>query len=219
MSDPTNPDHPYGQTPPPPPPPPGYPSYPATPPPPYGANPYAAGAPGLGGPPGHVPAYDGPAVPYAHWGLRLGGYLLDSLLLLPFYLVAGVAAGLSEDPDTGQTNGGALAVTIVAYLAVFGFAIWNQVIRQGRTGQSLGKQWVGIRLVREDNGQPLGGGLTLGRALLHILDALPCYLGFLWPLWDPKRQTFADKIVSSVVLRAGTYAPVPPTWPQPPQQY
>jgi hypothetical protein len=26
------------------------------------------------------------------------------------------------------------------------------------------------------------------------------YLGYLWPLWDAKRQTFADKICSTVVL-------------------
>jgi uncharacterized RDD family membrane protein YckC len=25
-------------------------------------------------------------------------------------------------------------------------------------------------------------------------------LGYLWPLWDDKRQTFADKICSTVVL-------------------
>ena len=26
------------------------------------------------------------------------------------------------------------------------------------------------------------------------------YLGYLWPLWDDKRQTFADKILSTVVV-------------------
>jgi uncharacterized RDD family membrane protein YckC len=208
MSEPTSPDQPYGQTPPPPPPPP-----------PYGANPYA-GAPAYGAPPGHPPGFAGPVVPYAHWGLRLAGYLLDSVLLVPLYVVAGVTAGLSSDPNTGETNGAVVVVTVVAYVAAFAFVIWNQVIRQGRTGQSLGKQWVGIRLVREDDGRPLGGGLTFGRSLLHILDALPCYLGFLWPLWDPKRQTFADKIVKSVVVRADTaYAPAPPPWPQQPQPY
>jgi uncharacterized RDD family membrane protein YckC len=158
-------------------------------------------------------------VPYAHWGLRLAGYLLDSVLLVPLYVVAGVTAGLSSDPNTGETNGAVVVVTVVAYVAAFAFVIWNQVIRQGRTGQSLGKQWVGIRLVREEDGRPLGAGLTFGRSLLHILDALPCYLGFFWPLWDAKRQTFADKIVKSVVVRADTaYSPTPP-WPQQPQPY
>ncbi len=36
--------------------------------------------------------------------------------------------------------------------------------------------------------------------LAHFLDSLACYVGWLWPLWDPKRQTFADKIMSTVVV-------------------
>jgi hypothetical protein len=36
--------------------------------------------------------------------------------------------------------------------------------------------------------------------LAHILDSLPCYLGYLWPLWDAKRQTFADKVMGTVVI-------------------
>ena len=35
------------------------------------------------------------------------------------------------------------------------------------------------------------------RDITHIVDGF-FYLGYLWPLWDPKRQTFADKICSTV---------------------
>jgi uncharacterized RDD family membrane protein YckC len=148
-----------------------------------------------------------PVCPYAHWGLRVGSYLLDALLLMPFAIVAGIAEGVAEDPNTGDPSGPGVVVAVVAYIALAGFLIWNQIIRQGRTGQSLGKQWVGTRLIREDNGQTLGGWLTFGRQLLHFLDSLACYVGWLWPLWDAKRQTFADKIVKSVVVRQ---LPAPP---------
>ncbi len=30
-----------------------------------------------------------------------------------------------------------------------------------------------------------------------------CYIGYLFPLWDQKRQTLADKIMHSVVVPAG----------------
>ena len=36
--------------------------------------------------------------------------------------------------------------------------------------------------------------------LVARLDSLVCYLGFLFPLWDAKRQTFADKIIHTVVV-------------------
>jgi uncharacterized RDD family membrane protein YckC len=89
----------------------------------------------------------------------------------------------------------------VFYLAVIGFSIWNQWIRQGRTGWSLGKQWMGIRVVKDGRpDQPPGIGRNVGRAFAHVLDALACYIGYLWPLWDRKRQTFADKICSTVVI-------------------
>ena len=48
----------------------------------------------------------------------------------------------------------------------------------------------------------IGAGLSIGRAILHVVDQLPCYLGYLWPLWDAKKQTFTDKIVQTVVIKA-----------------
>ena len=41
------------------------------------------------------------------------------------------------------------------------------------------------------------------RDLAHIVDSVICYIGYLFPLWDARRQTFADKIMSTVVLSEG----------------
>jgi len=38
------------------------------------------------------------------------------------------------------------------------------------------------------------------RDLCHFIDAVICYVGFLFPLWDAKRQTLADKIMKTVVI-------------------
>ena len=112
---------------------------------------------------------------YANWGQRFLSRLLDTLLYaVPYALVI---AG--------------------ATIALF---IW-QVIQEGRTGQTVGKKAVGIRTLKEDTGQPLGGGMAFVRQLAHILDGLPCYLGYLWPAWDAKRQCFADKVCGSIVIR------------------
>jgi uncharacterized RDD family membrane protein YckC len=56
--------------------------------------------------------------------------------------------------------------------------------------------------VKESTGQPVGFGFAFVRQLAHVLDSLPLYLGYLWPLWDDKRQTFADKVCSTVVVPA-----------------
>lgn len=94
---------------------------------------------------------------------------------------------------------GPLEVATVALTLVLIWALYNAWLA-GSTGQSYGKRLAGTRLVRADDGQLLGGWLAIGRHLLHILDQIPFYLGFLWPLWDEKRQTFADKIVRSQVI-------------------
>jgi uncharacterized RDD family membrane protein YckC len=199
---------PYGQ--------PGYgqqPQYPSPP-------PYGYGQPGYGPPQGYggyggypQPGYFGDR-PLANWGQRLAAYLLDGLFTLPPAIVAGIIVGVSatpatvvENPDGTTTtvspgsgpSGPALAIAVLFWLATFGIAIYNRAILQGRTGQSWGKRIVKLRLLSENTGQPIGGGLAFVRDLAHVLDSLACYLGWLWPIWDAKRQTFADKVMRTVV--------------------
>jgi uncharacterized RDD family membrane protein YckC len=86
---------------------------------------------------------------------------------------------------------------------MIGVTISNRYVRARRTSQSWGKKVLGTRLVRESDGQPIGAGMAFLRDLAHIVDGF-LYLGYLWPLWDPKRQTFAGKICSTVVLARPT---------------
>jgi len=104
-------------------------------------------------------------------------------------------------PDTGNAGlmilGGLLVG--VGLLLMLGIQIWNRAFKQGRTGQSIGKKSMGIRLVDEHSGQPIGAGMAFVRDLAHTLDGF-AYIGYLWPLWDSKRQTFADMILGTVVV-------------------
>ncbi|MBB3088127.1 RDD family protein [Nocardioides albus] len=141
--------------------------------------------------------------PLASWGRRVAGALIDIALLLPFYLVAGVGGGLSQESGIFVTVFG-LLVTAVGWLGFIGFAVWNHVLKQGRTGYTIGKGVIGIKLVRKtpstaDGQATIGVPMALGRQLLHVLDAF-CFIGYLWPLWDDKRQTFADKLVGTLVV-------------------
>ncbi len=138
----------------------------------------------------------------ANWPQRVGAYLID-------YLIAAIPAFLAvilfSGTDPGETpSAGAGLVAFLLYLVSLGIWIYNRSIMMGRTGQSWGKQVLNLRLVRMADGQPMGGGMCFLRDLLHILDALVCYLGFLWPLWDARRQClFSDKIMNTVVLSEG----------------
>ena len=89
----------------------------------------------------------------------------------------------------------------VIMLAGFGWNIYNRWFVAGKTGQSLGKRVTKIKLIGEQTDAPIGPTNAFLRDLVHILDAI-AYVGYLWPLWDDKRQTFADKIMNTIVVYA-----------------
>lgn len=149
--------------------------------------PQQPGYPGYPQPDGYGYGY-GAQPQYANWGQRFAGTLVDVLVFAVPYVLVIVGRNVP-------------ALIGLGGLAVFGVAIW-QLIMEGRTGQTVGKKALGIRLVKEETGQPLGVGMAFVRRLAHFLDSLPLYLGWLWPAWDAKSQTFADKVCGSIVIRS-----------------
>jgi uncharacterized RDD family membrane protein YckC len=145
----------------------------------------------------------------------VAAYLLDSLFTAPPAIIAAIILSAASSPATitvndsgvastgGGVSGGALLLAVVFYLGTLGLVIYNRWIMAGRTGQSWGKQIMKLRLLSEETGQPIGGGMAFLRDLTHLLDSLACYIGWLFPLWDPKRQTFADKIIKTIVTAEG----------------
>ncbi|MFI7598132.1 RDD family protein [Actinoplanes sp. NPDC049681] len=160
----------------------------------YPQDPYGA-APGA---PYSGQGYATPTADYASWISRVGASLVDSLVTAPFSILA-LVLGRGTDDVTGLPTFNALYwVFTLLGLVVGGYNRW---FLTGKTGQSWGKKALGIRLVGEQTGQPIGAGMAFVRDLAHIVDALICYIGFLFPLWDAKKQTLADKIMKTLVVR------------------
>ncbi|MGW3966939.1 RDD family protein [Amycolatopsis sp. NPDC005003] len=140
----------------------------------------------------------GPPQNYASWGQRALGWLVDMGPLALLYLILIPLAFAGGD--------GFSMVAVIGSLAWIGWSVYNRWILQGNTGQSMGKRIAKIKLVREDTGQPIGPGMAFVRDLAHFADSVICYVGWLWPLWDDKNQTLADKIIGTVVVNADTAA-------------
>ena len=193
----------------PPPPAAGYPH--EQPPPGYGAYPgqYPGAQPGY---PGVTPT-DAWGRPLAHWGNRVVATLIDYLYTLPgvVLIIFGsilAASGAQTVSRTGvvlnRGNSALVAfgsiIAIIGVAAYLGVFIYNLFIVQGRTGQSWGKRHIGLRIIHEHTGVPLRMGMNFVRQLCHYIDGI-LYLGYLWPLWDYKRQTFSDKIMTTLVIK------------------
>ncbi len=194
----------YGQAPPPPPsdygqappPPPGY----GQAPPPVYNDPnqsYGGAAPTYTGPYQQAPA--SAVGTLAQWPQRALGWLIDFVALaIPGYILYFI--GLPKvDTVTGQV-GGFGATYFLGALYFLALAIYNRWYRGGTTGQTIGRGVAGVKVVRESDGQVLGMGMAFVRDLAHIVDSVICYVGWLFPLWDSKRQTIADKIMSTVAV-------------------
>lgn len=143
----------------------------------------------------------------ASWRRRVGAYLLDVAVSLSPWLLAVPVAQLTavdgrdpwSDDLAGLSTTGAWAMLAAVALQA---ALWiaNRWVLQGRTGRSVGKRALGLRLADRVTGEAPRTGRAVGRELAHVLDGVGP-LGFLWPLWDDLTQTFADKIVGTVVVR------------------
>lgn len=143
---------------------------------------------------------------YASWGRRLGAYLLDvvviavPLIVIVIVIIALAAGNLDDENDSSW------AVLGIAYLAtIFAPFVYFTVMHGRASGQSLGKKWVGIRVVDGSTGNAIGYGRAFGRYAISFVFAIfviPSILDYLWPLWDQKNQALHDKVVGSVVVRA-----------------
>jgi Mce-associated membrane protein len=91
-----------------------------------------------------------------------------------------------------------LTVSVLAAAALL--TMINRVVLPAVSGCSLGRALMGIAVVLPD-GASVGVGRLLCRDLAHLLDTLSAFVGWLWPLWDPRRRTFADLLVGTEVRR------------------
>lgn len=179
----------------------------------YGQQP----GPGPRGPYGQTPP---PRSDLSGWGKRAGAYIIDFIpsyiAMIPLYvgyfqlLASTMESSLQgSEPDLGDLGGSLVWMGLgsVLTLAALGWQIYNRYIKMGRTGQSLGKRKLNITLIDEATNAPIGAANAFLRDLCHILDSF-AYVGYLWPLWDEKRQTFADKLMKTLVVDASG-APAP----------
>lgn len=67
-------------------------------------------------------------------------------------------------------------------------------------GQTIGKRAMGIKVVRTD-GKPLDYPEAVIRYLAYLISAIPFFLGFLWIIWDEKKQGWHDKLAKTLVVK------------------
>ncbi|MEU6992438.1 RDD family protein [Streptomyces sp. NPDC046465] len=181
-------------------PPPGGGSPYGTPPPPYGGDPYGGGP---GGHNGQDPLAGMP--PLADSGKRVLARIIDMVLVGIVVALLSWAFGTAEydiDPDnvnTGKSFGQSLLAAVL-YIAYDTFMV-------AKTGQTLGKKWLGLRVANLNDGATPSMQTALARAaVLWLPFAFCCACIWTaicggWSFFDkPYKQGLHDKAAKTVVV-------------------
>jgi uncharacterized RDD family membrane protein YckC len=166
-------------------------------------GPYPGGPGPYPGQPPYPPTIAYPVAPYAPWIVRVASFLIDWVIPAAIVGIGQIILYSGTRPvGTGYAGWRVAVSTILDILSV---VVWgyNRWYHAGHTGQSWGKQVMSTKLIGEATGQPIGTWRAFVRDVCHIFDNLCGIfpLGYLWPLWDRKRQIFSDKIMHTVVIR------------------
>jgi len=124
-------------------------------------------------------------------------YLIDEVLISVLFAFI----YLDQMPDTMSTE-----EMIGAINSLFSYVIVLKVIYQTffvwMYGATLGKIAMKIRVISIDDLEKPSFILSLSRAAFRIISESIFYLGFIWAALNPKRETWHDKVASTLVVNA-----------------
>jgi len=132
-------------------------------------------------------------------GLRCSAFLLDYILTLLLPSVTLVLAVYIKRRWMAPTA--ATAVVTIGYLATAALVFFNYVYFYVRYGQSFGKRFIGIRVVKI-NGEPMDYKTAVLRHIAGYALSIFCFgMGALWILFDGRQQGWHDKLAKTVVVK------------------
>jgi uncharacterized RDD family membrane protein YckC len=164
------------------------------------------------------PYQSGPSGPRANFGQRLLAYLLDTLILVVPILILIVLLGGFDSENVNRRTGeftdgplanGAFGITLLGLaLSIAYFTSFEG----SNSGQTIGKKALGIRVISQETGGPIGYGRALLRNAVRSLPGLIRVIGFLWTLldhlwmlWDRENQALHDKAARTLVVPVAAY--------------
>ena len=157
--------------------------------------------PGYGQP---VPGVD----PTDVLGPRVGQYLLDALVstvpAIIIYFVLGALGALIGSSGSGAAVAVAVVFSILGFLVVlavpfFVYAYWPST----HAGQTPAMKWLGLRIVREeDGGLPTLGQTSIRWVLLIVDGAFAGLVGLVIISSTQRHQRLGDMVAKTLVVRA-----------------
>ncbi|MBI3620051.1 RDD family protein [Candidatus Roizmanbacteria bacterium] len=148
-------------------------------------------------------------VKYAGFGIRFLAYWVDFLILFPLGLIIQQIIGNNpfaifklalsdlQKLQASAYNPLGIIISLACALAFF-LIFWVNY-----DGATPGKKLLGIKIVKAD-GEKLTYPVAIIRYIGYLVSAVTIFffeIGYLWIIWDKKKQAFHDKIAGTVVVK------------------
>lgn len=127
-------------------------------------------------------------------GRRAVAIIIDSILL--------IAVGYAIAALTGNTTSAGFAMEGAPAFLWFAIALGYYIVMEAMAGRTLGKQVMGLKVVKQ-NGEALDWQGSIIRNVLRIIDGLFFYLVGAIVVWVSKgKQRLGDMAAHTMVVRA-----------------
>ena len=141
----------------------------------------------------------------AGMGSRLGARIIDWILVV----VASVIVLIVLFGGLGRTERGFFAALFLSLLVIAAIVLLYEWTMIAVLGQTLGKKWTGVKVVRADNGSVPGWGKSFVRWLIPgLVNIIPVVgniaflLVYLSPVFSKTRQGWHDMAAATVVVKS-----------------
>lgn len=146
---------------------------------------------------------------FAGFWRRLGAYAVDCTIIFFIFIIlasiaslaffSGAISGNSKNFIADLTDPTRFSsIMILTWLFFISFNIAYFTYFHGTTGRTPGKMLFGLQVVSTE-GAPISFGIAFLRAVGYFVSNI-FYLGFIWVVFDKKKQGWHDKIAGTVVI-------------------
>ena len=124
-------------------------------------------------------------------------FFIDEMLLSFLLLIA-----MSDAFSNAQTVEDVIVLTNSYVMQYIIIKIVYQTFFVMQYGATLGKLAMKIKILAIQTVDNPNFAVALNRAVFRIISEMIFYLGFLWGVFDPQRQTWHDKTARTLVIDA-----------------
>jgi uncharacterized RDD family membrane protein YckC len=145
-------------------------------------------------------------VKYASFFRRLAANCIDGLILMVIGVAISLSLGRNPFEATAKTTG-AIYLAVADYsITLIVSTLYILIFWLKYNGQTPGKRAMHIKIIKED-GSPLDWGVAIIRYIGYFVSWIPLCLGYLWAIWDSRKQAWHDKIARTLVVESDEQEP------------